>query len=130
MTVKEKQKELHNYNFLIVELADLKDRYEMTYTQAIKITQTFDNIGHGSGVTDKTAEACSKLYDISIKIDKMEARINRIDRAVNALPYYHRKLIKTIDIDNVSMYRSAAILHRSYNSIKAAHTKALENLNL
>lgn len=130
MTVKEKQRELKNYNFLVVELADLKDKYDIVYTQAIKITQTFDNIGHGSGTTDKTADACTKLYDISLKIDKMENRINRINRSVNALPFYHRKLIKIIDIDNVSVYRASVILRRPYNSVKAAHTKALENLNL
>lgn len=132
MTVKEKQKTLKDYNFLIIELADLQDSYDIAYTNAIRITQNFgDGSGsHSSGNNDKLASNCAKLYEITKKIDKTRAKIQRINKAINQLPFYHRKLIKLIDIDHVSVYRASKILNRNYASVKLSHDKALENLRL
>lgn len=132
LTYNQKKSKLRHYNSYLIAREEYKEKYMELYTEATKITPHINETGGGSGSfnNDKLSDQCAKLVEISNKIEWYDSQIKKMDKALNSLPFYHRKLIKIIDIDNVSVYRASRMLRRSYNSVKASHEKALENIKL
>lgn len=133
MTEREKIRELRQYISLETSLMNLKEHYEEMYTVVVKITPTPNEIGggfsHGSS-NDKLERNCIKLVEIEKKISSISQRLKRMDYALSELPYYHRKLVRLIDIQGTSVYRASKMLKRSYNAVKKSHDIAIQEVNL
>lgn len=130
MTREDKKRILRDYNGLIEYIADLKDKYEIEFAKATKVTSSGDGMPHAQSNESKAERSAVKLAELSERIAKAEKQKAIIDKAIKELKPRYSFIIKAIDIDGMSINRYSQKVRRSYRNCIDIHKKALDNLNL
>lgn len=120
---------LKKYNDIEQYIVTLNEQYLEVYTESTKITPSYKSDGSSTGgfnTESKVENNCIKLVEIANKLDKLEEKKKYIDRAMIRLPYYYRKLVRYIDIEDHTIYRASRYFKRDYTAIKRSHEYALD----
>lgn len=117
--------------FIPLQIQGLKDRYDELLTTATHITAGYEGSGSSTHNNDSKIEKnVVKLTEISLKIAKLEAKYERINKSINELKPYHRFLIIQVDVKGKGIRRVAKETHRDPSSLTKTYNKALDSLKL
>lgn len=123
---------LKNYTSLLKEIDDLTCDCAELLAQATKVNQTLhDDVGPANHDNQ------SKIEGITIKMaekrNKLEAAIkqrNKIDNALESLPFKQQELIKESDMNNRSVYYASKKMNMNYQYACRLHSKVVKNMKI
>lgn len=123
---------LSGYNHLLKQIDDLTCDYAELYTQATKINQTLsDDVRPANHDAKSKVEGITiKLAEAKAKLERAIARRNRIDKAINRLPYKWQFIIKTVDIEGRSISYATKQVKMNYSYVCRKHAEIVEGMKL
>lgn len=123
---------LSGYNHLLKQIDDLTCDYAELYTQATKINQVLnDDVRPANHDAKSKVEGITiKLAEAKAKLERAIARRNRIDKAINRLPYKWRFIIKTVDIEGRSISYATKQVKMNYPYVCSKHAEIVEGMKL
>ena len=123
---------LSGYNHLLKQIDDLTCDYAELYTQATKINQVLnDDVRPANHDAKSKVEGITiKLAEAKAKLERAIARRNRIDKAINRLPYKWRFIVKTVDIEGRSISYATRQVKMNYPYVCSKHIEIVEGLKI
>ena len=123
---------LRGYNDLCKHIDDLACDYGELFTKATKINQVLhDDTGPSNHDNSSKVESMTILLaQKKQRLERAIAKRQRIDEALKKLGVRYEYLVRKVDIDRQSIYRTSKELCYNYNYCLHLHKKCIERLEI
>lgn len=126
--VKEIEKWLTHYKVIKAGIENLKEEYKLVEDCGRGIDTSQESTSKTYKFNSEVENTAIKLCLMKKRIKHMENKINKIDKALEALSELEREIIKERYIENKYYYQFTYKLYKSERQCKRIRKKALEKM--
>lgn len=125
-----KKRLLRSYTRLLTRIKTLHDDYEVTYTNATKMSPSMSGMPSGNVRENKLEKGAEKLAELDERIKKAEAKKAFIESEIRKLKPHQRALIAAVDIQLRPIPAVAREMGVSEKAIRKARNRIIDKMFL